>query len=1010
MPRANSKKKTWSAPPEEGGGVWSRVLWIVGATALAFVAASLISFDAADPPTHAVAPVNETVANWCGPVGAHVAWWSVRTLGIGAWVLVGGAGLGLGLAAAGRAPSHAALRGLGIVMIAAAVSGFHALLWPGASWAPEGGGGLVGITGAHELSSRFGTLGSGLWIGLVALVGATVAFDWLVVTVPAAVWGAVRDVVAPRAAGAAALAARRSGESVAAWRERREEAKRVRLTDIDGDEELEATTARMSALETVASGTKGGKKGKKKVAAVAEEDDGAWEDEGAEGEWDEEEWDEEDAEGAYDEEGDETEEELDEELMPGAPQVYSPEQLEAKIASLPVKFASQSRRSATDADLEGWQSGAELEGYQFPALDILEEPEESFSERQEEHVREQARRLEEALAEYRIQGEVVGIESGPVVTLFDVRLAPGTKVAQLSAVSSDLARSLRAVNIRIVPNMAGRDTVGIEAPNAEKEKVRLKELMSVGDKASRMHLPMFLGKDASGEPLIEDLASLPHMLIAGTTGSGKSVCMNTIIMSFLYTKKPNELKLVLIDPKMVELSMFRDIPHLMCPVVTEMGKATAILEWAVQKMDERYELLVEAGVRDIAGYNALEWEELRERFDPKTEAEEARIPRKLPFIVFMIDELADLMMTNKEVEGSIVRIAQKARAVGMHLVVATQRPQANVVTGLIKSNLPGRIAFKVASGMDSRIVLDQKGAELLLGQGDMLFLSPRQHKLERCQGTLVEDKEARKVVRFLKDVAAPSFDRQLVQLRSSGSAEGAGEEAETQGLQNALEDPLFPKAVEVVLETKRGSVSLLQRRLAIGYTRASRLIDLMGQAGIIGDYKGTVARAVTITPETWEEIKSRLVETEDGGARLVDEPVEGGETRETFGWESGNDGAGAEEGSAVAAAPAVGPDSSAESAVEAEADVEEDGEEEDDEGEVEYEYVDEDGNPVDPEDVEDEEWDEEDGDGEWEYEEEDEDGDGDGEGEEYEEEDADEEVEGTLEVETPPFKPSAMKK
>jgi S-DNA-T family DNA segregation ATPase FtsK/SpoIIIE len=230
-----------------------------------------------------------------------------------------------------------------------------------------------------------------------------------------------------------------------------------------------------------------------------------------------------------------------------------------------------------------------------------------------------------------------------------------------------------------------------------------------------MKLPMFLGKDASGEVLIEDLTKMPHMLIAGTTGSGKSVCMNTIIMSFLYTKKPSELKLVLVDPKMVEMSQFKDIPHLMCPVVTEMSKAAAILEWATHKMDERYELLAEAGCRDIASYNDLSWEELKERFRPQNEAEEAAIPRKLPYMVFIIDELADLMMTAKEVESHIIRIAQKARAVGIHLILATQRPQANVVTGLIKSNMPCRVSFKVASGMDSRIVLDHKGGELLLG-------------------------------------------------------------------------------------------------------------------------------------------------------------------------------------------------------------------------------------------------------------------------------------------------------
>src|SRR5690606_34704359 len=299
-----------------------------------------------------------------------------------------------------------------------------------------------------------------------------------------------------------------------------------------------------------------------------------------------------------------------------------------------------------------------------------------------------------------------------------------------------------------------------------------------------------------------------------------------------YTRKPNELRLVLVDPKMVEMSQFKDVPHLMCPVVTEMSKAAAILEWATRKMDERYELLAEAGCRDLASYNELTWEELKERFEPQSEEEEARIPRKLPYMVFIIDELADLIMTAKEVEGSIIRIAQKARAVGIHLILATQRPQANVVTGLIKSNMPCRVSFRVASGMDSRIVLDQKGGELLLGQGDMLYLSPHSHKLIRSQGTLVTDPEIRRVARFMRDVARPTFERQLMQIRA-GVPEGEDDSAiesennSSESLRSALEDPLFDRAVEIVLETKRGSVSLLQRRLAIGYTRSSRLIDLM---------------------------------------------------------------------------------------------------------------------------------------------------------------------------------------
>jgi S-DNA-T family DNA segregation ATPase FtsK/SpoIIIE len=352
---------------------------------------------------------------------------------------------------------------------------------------------------------------------------------------------------------------------------------------------------------------------------------------------------------------------------------------------------------------------------------------------------------------------------------------------------------------------------------------------------------------------------MPHMLIAGTTGSGKSVCINTILMSWLYTKRPDELKLVLVDPKMVEMSMFADIPHLMAPVVTDMNQAAGILEWVVGKMEERYELFKSVGVRDIVGYNELGEEELYARLNPQTDLDRARIAKKIPYMVFVIDELADLIMTNKEVETHIVRIAQKARAVGIHLVLATQRPQANVVTGLIKANMPCRIAFKVASGMDSRIVLDQKGAELLLGQGDMMVLTPSSSELRRSQGTLVTDSETRKVVRFLKDVATPSFERALLAVRSSA---GAGSDPTTGGELDIDErDPLFDKAVEIMIETGRGSVSLLQRRLAIGYGRASRLVDQMALAGIVSDHKGSVAREVMITLEDWQRMKAM----EDGG-------------------------------------------------------------------------------------------------------------------------------------------------
>lgn len=886
-----------------GGGADSspigrRVVWLVGITVWAFIALAAVSFDPADPPSHAVWPQNNPVANLCGPVGALVSYHLFKLMGWGAWLLVGFSGLAMLMPMLGRAVTHMTVRAAGVVIIACSVSGIMALVAPRLGPLEGLSGGTIGAVIAEELFTRFKQLGSMLWLLLFMVIGLIVVFDRWVLAIPAMVFEAMRpaakrtaEVAGVTAAGAVGVGgttvrvgAKASGGLWAAFlgmlKNRREA--RVRLHDLDDEpvvmgrgvkgaeraakgknakamiggeaEAIDEEAGGLGGTEAIEIEPKKRRKGEKPTPVIEDEEEIAG---GrptlATGK-------------LLPVERAEIEEEDEEDAdLPGAPQVYTDEELREKIAKLPVRFGRDTRKIATEDDLRDLQGVTEMEGYQFPGLDLLEAPEENFSEVLEGMVREQAQALEGALRQYRIDGEVVGIESGPVITLYDVRLAPGTKVAQLNAIDSDIARSLKAVNIRIVPNQAGRDTVGIEVPNPTKERVRLKELMSNSEAFAKMKLPMFLGKDASGDPLIADLTQMPHMLIAGTTGSGKSVCMNTIIMSFLYTKKPNELKLVLVDPKMVEMSQFKDIPHLMCPVVTEMAKAAAILEWACKKMDERYELLAEAGCRDIASYNELTWDDLKSALNPATPEEEARIPRKLPYMVFIIDELADLMMTNKEVEGSIIRIAQKARAVGIHLILATQRPQANVVTGLIKSNMPCRISFKVASGMDSRIVLDQKGGELLLGQGDMLYLSPRTSKLVRSQGTLVDDKEIRRVVRFMRDIATPTFERQLMQLRSGGTDEERLVESENNSsasLAAAQEDPMFDRAVEIVLESGRGSVSLLQRRLAIGYTRSSRLIDLMGIAGIISDHKGSVARDVLITIEQWEAMKRLAAEDE----------------------------------------------------------------------------------------------------------------------------------------------------
>jgi S-DNA-T family DNA segregation ATPase FtsK/SpoIIIE len=499
----------------------------------------------------------------------------------------------------------------------------------------------------------------------------------------------------------------------------------------------------------------------------------------------------------------------------------------------------------------------ELGEYHLPSWECLSEAEHGYVESQEAFVREKAAVLEQALREFNVDAHVVEIDTGPVITMYELSLAPGLKVSTITSLTNDIMRALKAESVRIVAPVPGKNTVGIEVPNEQKEKVRFKELLQLAPDAMAKDfmIPLFLGKDASGEPLITDLVRMPHCLIAGTTGSGKSVCINTIIMSIMYLQRPDRVKLILVDPKVVEMAPFKDIPHLMCPVINDTGRATSVLEWACEKMDERYEFLAEAGVRNIKDYNTMTQEELIERFQPGSPEEEAKIPKHLPYIIIIIDELADLMMTSgKEVESFIVRIAQKARAVGIHLILATQRPAATVVTGLIKSNMPTRISFRVQSRMDSRIIMDQNGAELLLGQGDMLLMANGASKPVRGQGTFIADKEIFDSVKLIKNLADAQYEPELVQIKATVSADGEMEK-----------DELFDDAVRIVLETKRGSVSLLQRRLTIGYSRASRLIEQMAATGIVGDYKGSQAREAMFTLEEWDAMKAQQQADADSG-------------------------------------------------------------------------------------------------------------------------------------------------
>ncbi|HLJ92998.1 MAG TPA: DNA translocase FtsK 4TM domain-containing protein, partial [Gemmataceae bacterium] len=453
--------------------------------------------------------------------------------------------------------------------------------------------------------------------------------------------------------------------------------------------------------------------------------------------------------------------------------------------------------------------------YELPPLSLLDEPEPFPYEEHDHHLRERANLLEKTFADFGLNVHVVGINTGPVITQYEVGLETGLRVHKVTALADDLALNLKVPSVRMVAPIPGKNTVGIEIPNEHRGVVRLKEvILSAGKRAAKFKIPLFLGKDTEGRPLVYDLADMPHLLIAGRTGTGKSVCMNAIVLSILMTRRPDEVKMIMIDPKMLELSEYGRIPHLMHPVVKDMRKAEAILAWAVDKMEERYDLLSRARVRSIAAYNELTAAEIHRRVQPADEEERDRIPYHMPYIVIFVDEMNDLMMTmRKEVEGHIIRLAQKSRAAGIHLVVATQKPTVDVITGLIKSNLPARICFQVSSRSDSRVVLDEMGADKLLGKGDMLFLQPGTSTLIRSQGTYASDEEITRVVTDLG--CEPCYAQELVQL-STAPKEGKGSLTETL----RARDDLYEQAIEVIIREGRGSVSLLQRALGIGYGRA----------------------------------------------------------------------------------------------------------------------------------------------------------------------------------------------
>ena len=475
--------------------------------------------------------------------------------------------------------------------------------------------------------------------------------------------------------------------------------------------------------------------------------------------------------------------------------------------------------------------------YVFPPMDLLSRNQAIQSSESKSEMLHNAKKLETTLKSFGVDAKVIQINKGPTVTRYELSPSQGVKVSKIVNLADDIALNLAASGIRIEAPIPGKAAVGIEVPNKESQSVSLRSVLEseiFQDFPSK--LAFALGEDITGQPVVTDIAKMPHLLIAGATGSGKSVCINTLITSILYKSTPEEVKLLLVDPKVVELSIYNGIPHLLIPVVTEPKKASAALNWAVREMLERYKDFAENGVRDIKGYNAMKKEKGESDF--------------MPQIVIIIDELADLMMAAPgEVEDAICRLAQMARAAGMHLIIATQRPSVDVITGVIKANIPSRLAFAVSSGIDSRTILDMTGAEKLLGKGDMLFYPQGMSKPVRIQGAFLSDKEVENIVNFIKKQSLTDYDKEIIDKITTDALQSGTESEET--------DAFFDKAVDLVIQKQKASTSMLQRQFRIGYNRAARLMESLESQGIVGPEEGSKPRKVLLTKEEWEDMRNK---------------------------------------------------------------------------------------------------------------------------------------------------------
>ncbi|MEM7557879.1 MAG: DNA translocase FtsK 4TM domain-containing protein [Planctomycetota bacterium] len=852
-----------------------------------FLWISLVTYDPADPvgplpsPLDSVVhidaqvyPPNEEVQNACGWFGALASQMLIQALGAGSLLVV--TGLTVLAVWMFRVQSNyvRASRQFGWLLIIVAFTTLVSLARIPLPGSPTiGSGGYLGALTATWLNDHFAILGSFILTLAVLVAGLLLSTDYVVMrTIGWLIWGS-----ASVATSAAAATKKRVIIPAPEGGKRRTDVDdgvnlegdaeddlsiRIRGQKLSQSEDEAFIPEKSSGLVGVLGKVKNSILGPSQSAEdEAEAEEGFDHEEFVDGNYEEasNDHEEEDSEDAYEDDIDAEHRELESDndtlqLRHDQPHVEPP------AAPVKVKRKQRPKPEAQPDDplahLDDTVLPPGAEEYVLPGIDLLLESDDIDFEHQANEVRRKAKILEKTFKDFGFNVRVVEIETGPVIAQYEVELEAGLRLSKITGLADDLAIALRVPSVRIVAPIPGKNTVGIEVPNEARQVVRLREVIEEqGAKGKKFKIPLFLGKDVSGNPLTADLAALPHLLIAGRTGTGKSVCLNSIIASILMTRRPDEVRMLMIDPKMVELSGYGRLPHLMHPVVTDMRKAEAILAWAVDKMEERYTLLARAGVRHISSYNELGREELIDRLRPESAEEAEQIPDHLPFIVIVADEMADLMMTaGKEVEAHIIRLAQKSRAVGIHLILATQKPTVDVITGLIKSNLPARISFQVASRTDSRVVLDEMGADKLLGNGDMLFLWPGTSMLLRGQGTYMSDEEINAVVDHCS-TGEQNFVNELVNLKVK---EEEGEDVKPGALKKR--DDLYAAAVDVVVREGRGSCSLLQRALGIGYGRAARLIDYMAEDGIVGQYNGSQAREVLLSVADWEAMHGESTE------------------------------------------------------------------------------------------------------------------------------------------------------